>query len=257
MSASGASATLEPLVFLEDEPVINHRVDELGLSTFAHIVAGAALGTAGPFTIGVFGDWGQGKSSVLTQARSLLDEASSPDLPIVTVMFNAWQFEQEEHPIVPLVAAIVEALEEKLEEWKSQDGKILDRAKNVLESISGALRAIACSSSFKIGGGVELAFDGAKAIDKYDTIKEKTPEPLLSPTLHQLALKALAATAGTEKKDKPPQAPPSAAICPLTSPPVSSPGLGGREVTALNRGNFLHRMLTSIYLGATIYLHVV
>jgi len=204
MSASGASATLEPLVFLEDEPVVNHRVDELGLSTFAHIVAGAALGTAGPFTIGIFGDWGQGKSSVLKQTRSLLDEASSPDLPIVTVMFNAWQFEQEEHPIVPLVAAIVEALEEKLEEWKSQGGKILDRAKTSLESISATLRAIAYSSSAKIGGGVELAFDAAKVIERYDEIKKKTREPLLGPTLHHVALKTLAETAGTEKKDQPP-----------------------------------------------------
>ena len=49
------STNLEPLRLLEDEPVPGHWVDELKLEPFARIVAGAAVGTRGPFTIGVFG----------------------------------------------------------------------------------------------------------------------------------------------------------------------------------------------------------
>ena len=34
----------------------------------------AAVGTAGPFTIGVFADWGQGKTSALRLARAIIDD---------------------------------------------------------------------------------------------------------------------------------------------------------------------------------------
>jgi len=49
---------LEPLMLLEDEPVPDFSVDELQTGVFARTVAGAAVGTRGPFTIGVFADWG-------------------------------------------------------------------------------------------------------------------------------------------------------------------------------------------------------
>ena len=82
-----AHNALSEVVLLEDEPVRDHRTDELNVISFSRVVAGAAKGTNGPFTIGIYGDWGFGKTSVLKQARSMLDEDG--DSPIVTVLFNA------------------------------------------------------------------------------------------------------------------------------------------------------------------------
>jgi len=42
--------------------------DGLGFETYASVLADAARGNPGPFTIGVFGEWGTGKTS-LTETK--------------------------------------------------------------------------------------------------------------------------------------------------------------------------------------------
>lgn len=121
------------LKLLTDQPI--RELDEpardgLGFNTYAEVLASATLGTPGPFTIGVFGEWGTGKTSLMSMiCRELLNQ---PD--VVTVWFNAWRFEQEQHPIVPLVATIVRGLESH----KSALQKLEDKGKALLT----ALRAI-------------------------------------------------------------------------------------------------------------------
>jgi hypothetical protein len=136
---------LEPLVLIEDEPVPGHWVDELDLETYARIVAGAAVGTQGPFTIGVFADWGLGKTSLLRQAKSLI-EADPAHGHVVTVWFNAWQFEREEHPIVPLVAGIVRAVERKRVELQGKTDRASQAVLKSLAKISRVLRAVIYSA---------------------------------------------------------------------------------------------------------------
>ncbi len=108
MVAKKEKPTLKPLRLLEDEPVPNHEVDELGLLPFSKTVAEAALGTPGPFTIGVHGEWGTGKTSLLNQAKSLIDSKRDPH--IATVWFNAWKYEQEDHLIIPLLLTIAKSM---------------------------------------------------------------------------------------------------------------------------------------------------
>src|SRR5215469_8047329 len=40
-------------------------VDGLGFDIYARMLASAAIDTRGPFTIGVFGEWGAGKTSLM------------------------------------------------------------------------------------------------------------------------------------------------------------------------------------------------
>lgn len=60
--------TFEDLPLLTDEPVLELADDRLSLDPYANTIAAVALGTEGPFTIGVFGDWGHGKTSLLRLA---------------------------------------------------------------------------------------------------------------------------------------------------------------------------------------------
>ncbi|MBI4718984.1 MAG: hypothetical protein HY763_14350 [Planctomycetes bacterium] len=188
---------LESLCFLEDEPVPGHKVDELDLITFARVIAGGALGTGGPFTMGVFGDWGEGKTSILRQARSLLDE--DPARPVVTAFFNAWQFEREEHPIVPLTATIVAAVEGKLQEWESGKAltkKALAGSLDAFKTVARALRAIAYGFSIKAKvpvpgfGEIEAGFVAKEMIERYDKLATP-PDPLVERTLYYRAFDVL------------------------------------------------------------------
>ena len=102
----------EPLALIGDEPVATLDDDRLSLRNFAETVAAVSLGTEGPFTIGVFGRWGHGKTSLLRLSQRIVDEQKKDN--VTTAWFNAWQYEKEPRPIVPLVATIIRALEEDL-----------------------------------------------------------------------------------------------------------------------------------------------
>lgn len=197
MASKKKRTGFEPLYLLEDEPVRDLDLDRLGLRPFAEVVAGAAVGTPGPFTVGVFADWGEGKTSVLRLAKSLLDEEKDGKLDhVVTVWFNAWQFEREDHPIVPLVASIVAAVERRREEGKD----LSDRAQESFGKLSRALRAIAYGFSAKTKvqvpgfAEVEAGFVAKEMVERYEKL-QPTSDPLLDRSLYYSAFELLAEVA--------------------------------------------------------------
>jgi predicted KAP-like P-loop ATPase len=181
---------LEPLVLLEDEPVENWEQDELGLLDFSRIIAAAALGTRGPFTIGIYGAWGEGKTSVLKQAQTLLDRESGKRDNIVTVWFNAWQFEHEEHPIVPLVASIVDQIEKTLDERKSLAQTDREAVGTAFRKMRDALRSIAYGFSY-------AGFTAKDMIDRYEQLR-KSGHPVLDRSLYYNAYEVLASAIPSE-----------------------------------------------------------
>lgn len=117
--------------FIPDQPLFeadqNTQIDGLGFERYAHVLAEFAQNTNGPFTIGINGSWGQGKTSLLRMIeKKLLSPAvkrrrlsprrllelykSSSDQIVIPVRFNAWQFESEANPLIPLVLTINSAL---------------------------------------------------------------------------------------------------------------------------------------------------
>lgn len=81
-----------------------------------------------------------------------------------SVWFNAWQYENEEHTIVPLIATILKEIEKK------------DIISDGIKSISSALRSIAygfaMEAGAKVDGIVEIkgSLNGEKMISKYDEL---------------------------------------------------------------------------------------
>jgi len=69
-----------------------------GLVEMIHSLEGK--GGKGSFTIGVFGQWGQGKTSMLRQIEKKLNKnKTSVQKEILTVWFNPWQFTSEEETV--------------------------------------------------------------------------------------------------------------------------------------------------------------
>ena len=177
-----AAKALDPLIVLDDEPTWGFSFDTLGLTDQAQVIAGAALGTRGPFTIGVHGEWGHGKTSVLRQAKSLLDATTSgkadgrPYRPnVVTVWFNAWQYQHEEQPIVPLVATIVQAVDGHL----ARTSRIKSELKKAFMAWSRALRSIVYGFSARARvevpglGHLQAGFAAKEMIDRHEKLSQQ------------------------------------------------------------------------------------
>ncbi|MFC2079110.1 P-loop NTPase fold protein, partial [Candidatus Bipolaricaulota bacterium] len=178
------NGTIPELILLSDEPVASSGEDKLKMRTYAEIIAGAALHTAGPFTIGVFGKWGEGKTSLLKLAKALLDDSLSKP---ITVWFNAWQYDHEDHPLVPLAMAIADQVQAQIPEVSEGESRVL----MPLRKIGQTLRAVAYGLSVK---APFVDIDGSKIIDhleKLDRSDDVMLDPLLSGSVYQKAFDVL------------------------------------------------------------------
>jgi len=87
------------------------------------------LNTIEPLTVGLFGEWGSGKTYLLKAIREEIDRRQEVNIKLwentkkqldidssqpltVPVFFNAWRFEKEEHIIIPLAKTLTATLKE-------------------------------------------------------------------------------------------------------------------------------------------------
>lgn len=147
----------ESLQLLSDLAVAeldNARSDVLGFSTYVDVMARIIKGTRGPFTIGIFGEWGMGKTSLMRMVEHEV-KSSKDDEMVITVWFNAWMFEQAAYPIVPLVKSIVKSLRSR-EDAFARAGRSLRATIDVLESLASAV---------KVKGNVNLPYVGSVGLE--------------------------------------------------------------------------------------------
>jgi hypothetical protein len=124
----------------------------------------------------VYGKWGEGKTSVLRQAKSLIATAR-PDA--VTVWFNAWQYDHEEHPLFPLALTLGEQLVSFSPAAASARGESLATA---FRSLGTALLALAYGLKARLPG-FELDFQKAFAAAA-ELGRDQQPSPLPASFYH-------------------------------------------------------------------------
>ncbi|MGW5719151.1 P-loop NTPase fold protein [Amycolatopsis sp. NPDC003865] len=156
--------------------------DGLGFDAYARILAAAATDTRGPFTMGVFGEWGTGKTSLMRLVERQLAEEEN----VVTVWFNAWRYEQEEHPIVPLVGTIVQALE-KHKNFKQRFGAA---GQKLIRSLRAVAYGFSAKAKVQVPGFAEFEASFV-AKDMIERDASLTPDPLLDRSLYFGAFSSL------------------------------------------------------------------
>ena len=143
------------------------RGDSLEFDSYADVIADAVIDTRGPFTIGVFGEWGMGKTSLMR----LVEHKLSGHKNIATVWFNAWRYEQEEHPIVPLVGTIVRELEQR--NPRTRVGKSFSALTKALKAFA---YGVSVTPSVNVPGlagvGTSVAFKDVA--DRYEQLTKDT-----------------------------------------------------------------------------------
>lgn len=137
----------DPLPIVADVP---SRHPQLGFPEYAEALADAIRGGEPPqFTIGLYGAWGTGKSSLLAALAGSLDRPSSGVLP---VLFDAWRYERTDHIVVPLLHRICAKVNE------SGD-------RDLAKTLTRALGAVVASLKFSIGA---ISIEPTAAKDAWD-----------------------------------------------------------------------------------------
>ena len=85
---------------------------------------GAGSSTEPALVVGVFGEWGAGKSRLLQSIADKLHEGcrgNGEQVLTVVVPFNAWRFEREEHLLVPLLRVAQQCLRKAIDDSLGTD----------------------------------------------------------------------------------------------------------------------------------------
>jgi predicted KAP-like P-loop ATPase len=111
------------------------RLDYLNFSDIAEAAVDVICNpTMRPVSIGVFGDWGAGKSSLLQQIEAQLGESETKTL---VVTFDAWLYQGYDDAR----AALLEVIADKLDEAANDDESLLQKTGSLLGRVN-ILRAI-------------------------------------------------------------------------------------------------------------------
>ncbi len=86
---------------VEKEPI-------LGFKPYAECLVDIIRDTSPRFSIGIYGEWGTGKTTLMELIENKLNRENKG---ILTVWFNAWRYEREEHyAIVAMMKTIAYAM---------------------------------------------------------------------------------------------------------------------------------------------------
>lgn len=151
-----------PLKFKQNDD--KYEQDGLNFKTYTKVITNAILNTQTPFTVGIFGEWGKGKTSFLEIIKQKIEHDKYKDNNI-TVWFNAWQYEKEEHPIVPLLAVIIKALNDE----KGEVRKGFEKFANVLRSVAYGF-SVETTNKDVLGNELKMQLNSKDMIDRYEQL---------------------------------------------------------------------------------------
>ncbi|MEW5695747.1 MULTISPECIES: KAP family P-loop NTPase fold protein [Pseudomonas fluorescens group] len=150
-SAASSDAPAEELVgedresdddsdqYFSDEPITSKHQDRFGRAPYAARIAETIARRLDPssIVIGLFGPWGDGKTSVLKMMEESLDQHGQ----VVTIRFNPWHFPSEDALLRGFFATLAEALG-KEPAFKEKAAALLESYGGILSVISVALPGV-------------------------------------------------------------------------------------------------------------------
>ncbi|MBT2694610.1 P-loop NTPase fold protein [Bacillus sp. ISL-55] len=141
------------------------KIDMLSYEPYAELLHDIALSErVNPLTIGLFGNWGSGKSTVLNLIEEKINREKDPK--IVSVFVNAWMFEGYDDAKTALMEVILRTLEEN-EDIKKKVGKSLKRLRDRVDwfRVGGyaVKKGVPYLLSATLGNPFPLLIDGLKS----------------------------------------------------------------------------------------------
>jgi hypothetical protein len=157
MPAPSNDPSVAPPKLLLDGPACTPG---LGFDEIATRLAALIEGSEPGFAIGIFGEWGTGKTTLMHAIRRHLSPEST-----IPVAFNAWRYEREPELLVPLLDAIRQALSDWVDDRENAVG--VERVREAASRIGRLARALLSGASAEIGlpGTGKVKYDMRAALD--------------------------------------------------------------------------------------------
>ncbi|MCP4608123.1 MAG: hypothetical protein GY845_05355 [Planctomycetes bacterium] len=153
--------------------------DGLRFGQYATILARAALDTPEPFTIGVYGGWGSGKTSLMRMVMNIIEKEDGA----IGVWFNAWRYEKEEHLIIPLLATIITEMNNHESEFKKD---LKAGFTKLRDAFRGILYGVSVKGKISIPGlsEAELSVSPKDMVDRYEKLSQMASDRILDQSLY-------------------------------------------------------------------------
>jgi hypothetical protein len=153
-----------PRLSLIDNPIKGLEQDSLALGRYAHALAEFIDNCDTPVTIGIQGDWGIGKTSLLRMLEELLQPRRGRRFQTPTLYLNTWQyaqFKQEEFLPISILGGIVKQLELRFGDRARDEIQQMQKVGFRLAKFVGAVAnsAIENATGANIAAGVAAAKD--------------------------------------------------------------------------------------------------
>jgi KAP family P-loop domain len=108
-SNNHSNSNQNSIKIITDEPT---STDSLDFRNYAKRLAEIIIESEPRFSIGIFGGWGTGKTSLMEMIRDELKSSDSGVPKILPVWFDAWKYEKEKYiAVIPMIRTIRIALE--------------------------------------------------------------------------------------------------------------------------------------------------
>lgn len=120
--------------FTSDQPITGKSQDRFNRAPFATRIAEtiATRGEHSSIVIGIFGPWGDGKTSVLEMMQETLQSHAN----VVTIRFNPWHFQSEELLLRGFFTTLADGMGQSLPNMKEKAGELLKKYGNLLSLAS-------------------------------------------------------------------------------------------------------------------------
>lgn len=161
-------------------PDSHSDVDQLGfapyITTLSSMICDRNFKT--PFCIGVYGEWGSGKTSFMRILSNKL-KVDGKNPRIIPVWFNPWRYEKEEHLIIPFFKIVEQELDNYLKENKGIADEVVKNIIAAKEKIGDTAASLAFGMTFNLG---IIKFDTSKAAAREEQLKKRREDESSSET---------------------------------------------------------------------------
>jgi len=161
--AESAGETNRAHQYASDQPISTRVDDRLNRAQFASRIADTIATRADPasIVIGVYGPWGDGKTSVL----AMMEEAMRRHPHVICARFNPWHFQSAEHLLRGFLSTLAEAMGKSLPTKREKLGDALQKYGDILSLASVTVASIVEISPGAAAKGIGESLSTAKLED--------------------------------------------------------------------------------------------